>query len=335
MKKLIGIIVLVVLVVAIVGGVFLFRNLGPIVKRVVESIGGKALGAPVTIETVSLSPFSGAGQIEGLVVANPEGFRSANAFSLGRVGIDVDLKSLRGARTVINEILVDAPEITLEMTLRGKSNLGQLVENVEAYAGNGENLEEPAESRPVVIRDLLIRNAKVRLNATALGGSSAELDLPEIRLTDIGEEGSEVKTAQVLELVLATVVKSVLATVGDADEIVAKVLEGVDGAARQSIDKARDELVGRVAGIEGNLAGELGAALGGVGGVLGEGVPTLGGILGGLTGAPADRDAGQGESAAAGKAVDEQADDVADKVTGEASKALKGIGGLFGGNKGE
>ena len=262
MRKIVGIVVVIVLIVVVLGGVLVLRNLGPIVKRVVESVGPKALGAPVTVANVSVSPFSGDGQIRGLVIGNPEGFKTPNAFSLGRVNIGMDLKSLRSDKTVINEILVDQPEITLEMTLRGRTNLGQLVENAQAYAGPKKEEEQTAEGRPVVIRDLLIRGAKVRLDVTALGGSTAGFDLPEIRMRNIGEEGSGADAAQVIELVLATVVKAVAAQVGDADEIMATVLEGVDGAARQAVTKASDELAGRVGQIEGRLTEELGAALG-------------------------------------------------------------------------
>lgn len=286
MKKVVGVVVLIVVVAVVLGSVFLLRNLGPIAKHVVESVGSKVLGAPVTVADVSLSPFSGSGRIEGLVVGNPEGFRTPNAFSLGRVGIGVDLKSLRSDRTVINEILVEQPEITLEMTLRGKTNLGQLVENAQAAAAAKEEGKEPGEARPVVIRELLIREAKVRLSATALGGSTADLGLPEIRMRDIGEKGSGADAAQVIEIVLAAVVKAVLAQVGDADEIMAGVMDGVDDAARKAVTRARDELVGR---IEGKLTLDLGGTLGGV----------------------------------------------ADKAAGEASKALRGIGGLLGGGERE
>ena len=47
-----------------------------------ETFGPQAAGVPVTLDSVSLSLFSGSAALKGLVVGNPEGYKTTNAMSL-------------------------------------------------------------------------------------------------------------------------------------------------------------------------------------------------------------------------------------------------------------
>jgi hypothetical protein len=69
-------------------------SLGRIVKTAVEAAGPRLLGAPVTLDRVTISPWSGSGTLRGLVVGNPEGFKTASAIRVGSVEVSVKLTSL-------------------------------------------------------------------------------------------------------------------------------------------------------------------------------------------------------------------------------------------------
>ena len=83
MKKLIIrlLIALVVVVILAVLAVGLF--LDGAIKRGVETFGPKLTKVDIKLQSVSLSLLSGAGTIKGLVVGNPEGFKTPSAISVG------------------------------------------------------------------------------------------------------------------------------------------------------------------------------------------------------------------------------------------------------------
>jgi hypothetical protein len=79
MKKLlvriaIGLVVLIVLVAL---GIHFF--LDSAVKKGVETLGPKMTKVDVKLDSVSISLLSGSGKIKGLVVGNPEGYKTPHA----------------------------------------------------------------------------------------------------------------------------------------------------------------------------------------------------------------------------------------------------------------
>ena len=73
-KKIVwGIVILVVVVIAVVGGVLYFS--GDVVKAAVEKLGPEMTKAKVTLDKVDLSLTSGEGSLSGLFVGNPSGLR--------------------------------------------------------------------------------------------------------------------------------------------------------------------------------------------------------------------------------------------------------------------
>ena len=115
------------------------------VERAVEELAPKMTRSTVTLTDVDTSLIFGTAQVEGLAVGNPAGFNAPNAVVVRKARVRVDWKSLRGNTLVIDEIMVDGPEITFEGLL-GKNNLNALKENVEAYAGTAK--AKPAEPSP-------------------------------------------------------------------------------------------------------------------------------------------------------------------------------------------
>lgn len=192
LKWILGVGAALVAVLLVVG--FLFLN--PIVEKGIEEAGPRMLKAPVTVGSVRLSPFTGNGTITGLVVGNPEGFKTPHALKLDRVHVDVSLSSLWTDNILIRQIRIDSPEITYELG-QGGSNLARLQKNIEEFTGaaaeDGKLVEEgepaPAEGEEAKMRidELVITDGKIHLAATALEGE-ATIPLPEIRMQEVGED---------------------------------------------------------------------------------------------------------------------------------------------------
>ena len=87
MKKIllrvgIGLIVLVILGVL---GVSLFLDKG--VKEAIETIGPKITKVDIKLNSVSLSLLSGSGSLKGLIVGNPQGYKTPHAISVGEASL--------------------------------------------------------------------------------------------------------------------------------------------------------------------------------------------------------------------------------------------------------
>lgn len=109
-KVLIGIgVTLLVIIVVVVIAITLFA--GKLVKTGVEKVAPGILGVPVTVENVNIGIFSGKVNIKGLVVGNPEKFKSDYLFSLGELSVRIDMKSLSTDTIIVNEVLIKVPKI--------------------------------------------------------------------------------------------------------------------------------------------------------------------------------------------------------------------------------
>ncbi len=133
MKKLIVRIfvgLVIVLVLVAIGSIFF---LGTIVKAGVEKVGPRVAKVPVKLDSASISLFSGSGTLKGLVIGNPEGYKTPEAMKLGRVSLSIAPGSVLKEKKHIRAIRIEGPEITYETDLKG-SNLGKLLDNVGGSA---------------------------------------------------------------------------------------------------------------------------------------------------------------------------------------------------------
>jgi len=228
-----------------------FFTLNSIVKTGVETVAPKVTGTTVTLESVSISALTGKGTIKGLVIGNPEGFKTPHAFSLGTVRVDIDLPSLMSDKIIIEEIYIDAPEVTYEMGLSG-SNIGKIQENVEAFSGpSSEEEEDEAEGKKIQINHFVFKNAKIGLSAKLLQGSQLSVPLPSVELNDIGKEEDGISIAKAAKEVFTPLTNQITAVakagIANAKELAAS---GVD-AARKAGGAVTDTAKGAIKGVKG------------------------------------------------------------------------------------
>lgn len=227
MKKLIKI--LVVLVVLLVVAVFVASFfIGSIIKTGVETVGPKVAKVPIKLDGANLSLLGGSGGMSGLVVGNPEGYKSESAIKVGKVNLAVVPGSVLADKLVIKSIEVRSPEITLEGGLT-ENNLTKIQKNIQEFvgAGGGKKADgggdkgDQGASKKLQVDDFLISGARV--NAVVLG-KSITVPIPDIHFTNLGQ-GPEGITAgdlmtkafnDVITEALSAVAKSATGAVGDA-----------------------------------------------------------------------------------------------------------------------
>src|SRR6266702_3012137 len=141
MKKIMVRLFLVLVVLLVLAAIAVHFFLDDAIKRGVETIGPKLAKVEIKLDAVHLSLLSGSGKLNGLVVGNPEGFKSPSAISVGMASLALKPASLLSDKIIIQSINVQAPQITYETDLRA-NNLSKILANLEATSGGQE--KEPA-----------------------------------------------------------------------------------------------------------------------------------------------------------------------------------------------
>jgi len=250
----------IVVVVVGVGLYVLFANLGSVLKAAIEKIGSEATQASVKVERIDLSASSGEGKIVGLVVGNPKGFKTPQAFGLGEVGLKVDVASLKSDVVTIREVAIGAPKIVYEHA-SGGSNLEVLKANVARFAeAQGRGAKAPAErkeksadkERKLIIERLVVRDGEVAVSHALLQGKALTAKLPSIELRDIGKAKGGATPAEI------------------ADEVISKISDAANKAATADLEKAVGKVVETVKETVQGVRDAAGSALRGV---LGGGQP--------------------------------------------------------------
>ena len=271
LKKLVIGLGLIVVVIA-VGIYYLSQNAGKIVEAVIENQGSRVTQVAVALDGVDISLTDLKAGIRGLTVANPAGFKSARAVSLGEVSVKL-AKDWDPDLIVVEEVMVRAPEITYEISGSG-SNIAAIQKNVEDFMkvmGSGGDNDAATSSGgddagpKVVINDLYIKGGKVNVSASLMMGKTITTPLPDIHLKDIGKDSGGASPAEIVDQVIAAITKSSssaasaldLSQLGLADisgtaaDVGKKVLEGVTSGSSGAGDAAKGAIEGATGAIKG------------------------------------------------------------------------------------
>lgn len=217
MKKImIGVVLLAVLLMASL--LYVWSNLDAIVKDAIQTFGSEAVKTTVSVSEVSLQLEDGKASISGLTVANPDGFSDPNIFSLGNISVKIDIASINENPIIIDEIIISAPSVVYEINKDGISNADVLKKNLADNGGkSSESSADSGDALKMIIRKLTIEDSKAKVKIAALGGAEQSINLPSIRLTDIGKKdggATAAEVAQILSSKLLGNVKNSVAKLG-------------------------------------------------------------------------------------------------------------------------
>jgi hypothetical protein len=240
MKKILFRIVGAVVLLVIVALVVVFFSLNSIVKKGVETVGPQLTKVQIRLEKASLSPFSGRGQLTGLFVGNPEGFKTPSAIQIGDIKIGLQPSSVMADTVVIDLINIQAPEITLEESMQG-SNLQKILDNLSSGSSGAEKpkAEQPEKKseKRFCVKDVLIQGGKVKFSATVLQGKVLPVNLPEIHLQQIGTPEKGVTAGELSTEIMKNLVAS-------ATKVAKEALLNGGNLGKDTLDKATDAAKG-------------------------------------------------------------------------------------------
>ncbi|MDT8377145.1 MAG: hypothetical protein RQ867_10485 [Mariprofundaceae bacterium] len=256
-KMLIGVVVL--LVVAVGGLVYVWSNLDSIVKGAIETYGSEATKTAVSVAEVKLKLEAGEAKISGLKVGNPAGFTDPNIFELGMISTKIDTSTINQNPIIIDEIMISAPAVVYEINQSGVSNVDVLKKNLGAGSGGGGKSSVSSgggEDLKMVIRKLVVEGTTAKVRIAALGNKEQSVKLPRIQLTDVGKKSNGATAAEVAQVLSSRLLANVKTSVGklgveqyigkSADTFRKQVLEKVApmGGAGGTPDKAGEALKG-------------------------------------------------------------------------------------------
>jgi hypothetical protein len=220
---------------------FLIFSMDSLVTMAIEKYGSQALGADVTLKKTEISLKSGKGTLTGLKVANPKGFESASAFELGEISLTMDAPTITKGTVVVKEILIVAPNVTYEVGPDG-SNLDVLQKNAAGKSKGGDSGGDDAPQgggtskggKKLVIESLVIRGGKVNVSAMGLQGKKMTVDMPTVRMANIGKDEGGVTPSEVAKKLIDAFSQAVGGAVKNLD--LGKVVDEVEGVVKGAKD---------------------------------------------------------------------------------------------------
>ena len=187
MKKLIGVLLLLLLIAGGAMWYFVAFRLDGVIREQIEQVAARSLGTDVRVGSVVTDLKNGSLTISDIEVANPPGFRNPNALTLRGIEAAVDF----GTREV-RRVVIENPEIVIE-EIDGETNVARLLGAAERDVAPppGDGAAEP----PVIV----IHHFRMNSSRAALESTSMDLftdlrvdsvELSEIRGTpqEVGQE---------------------------------------------------------------------------------------------------------------------------------------------------
>ena len=212
MRKLFLSVVIILVVLIVVAVIVVGFFLGTIVKTGMETVGPKITQVSIKVDAVNLSLLTGSARVKGLVVGNPEGYKTPQAISVGSAAVGVNLFSVLSDKIVVRSVRVEAAEITFEGGLGG-NNLSKIMDNVNAIAKTGRKIE---------VDDFLITGAMVHVNLTGMSGKEMTLPLPDIHLTNLGQGNAGITATDLTRRVLGAITAATVKVVASATTDIGK-----------------------------------------------------------------------------------------------------------------
>lgn len=229
--KKIGCIVIccfVVFVVAALAACFIFADVAVEVggKKLIETFVPPITGTKVSVGNIKSAIFQGKIKITDIVIHNPQGYKTSNAFRIGTVAVDVNVKSIMTDKIIVNSVLIDDVHVTYEQTL-SSNNLNDIKKNVEAFSKKPAQASQSPEvstategkkGKKCVIKTLDIKHGQVFAGVSIVGNVSTGVAIPDVHMENIGEETAGKKALTFTEAfveIFKVVINEIAGALGD------------------------------------------------------------------------------------------------------------------------
>ncbi len=255
---------LLILVVLLCVGAYYYA--GDIIKKAVETYVPEVTKTTAKLDDVDISLLKGEISLTGLEIGNPKGFKSSDIFSVKKIAVSFEPKSVLTDKIIINQILIDGTHVAAEATYQNgtvTSNLTTLKNNVDSFvkssnkttttqqqAKKEETPQQKASNKAVVIKDLQINNSSLTLGFL---NQTMDIPLPNMQQKNIGQKDKKTTIKDVAVMIFDMIsVESIKATAKGVQDLLTKSANQVVEGAKNIVDEAKkssESLVNAVKGI--------------------------------------------------------------------------------------
>lgn len=195
-----------------------FTNLDGIVQRATAHYGSEMCGCRVSVDGVQIKTTDGSGTVRGLVVGNPDGFKTAHAIRVGVIEVAVDIHSVADPVVVIKRIVIDSPDVNYEKGSDG-TNFDAIQRNIAKALAAGSNgpAQTSASGKPakkIIVDEFVIRHAHARATSPALLGQTVSATLPDVVMHNLGRAEGGITPAQLGDRVAKAISQRLVASLG-------------------------------------------------------------------------------------------------------------------------
>lgn len=298
MRKLLRLAVLLVILAVVVVAVGWYY-IDALAKTGVERGATYALGVPTTAAGVKVGLLAGTVRIDGLTVANPEGFTTPHLMRAGRFDLAVRTGSLFSDTIEVSRFELDGLDLHIEQKL-GASNISTVLDNIKAKAGEPAPEAGKEEAGKKVKADrIVVRNVTAHIQLLPVGGQAGTIDVevPEIILENVtSDEAGGVAVAELTRRLIPAILTAVIGKARDvAPGANLDWLAGDVGATVNALGGRARDLVEQAGQGAGKVLENIFKLPGGQGGKEG------GGLLDGILKKKDEAGAGEGETGGEGE----------------------------------
>jgi hypothetical protein len=208
---------LVVILAVAVGALFWYVD--SLARRGIESGGTYALGVQTTVRSVNVGLLRGTVAIDGLRIANPQGFDAPTFLTIDDGRTTVALRTLRSQVIRIPQLHLVDVDVSLQRHPDGSANYQAILDSLQRFSRPETPDRAPDEpEQRLVINELVIRNITVHADFAAPGAlgevtgrmGAVTIPISEIRLDDVGRTGEGVGGSGVTMSELAALIVEAL-----------------------------------------------------------------------------------------------------------------------------
>jgi hypothetical protein len=235
-------------------------SVNTIARNAVEVGGTTALGVQTKLDDANVGVFNGDVTLSGLVVSNPEGFKTPHFLSLSRGRLRVTLDSLMSETVEAPLLEFSGIDVNLERSSAG-ANYQIILDHSKGSSSSSPSKGEGSKKK-FIIGELLIRD--VTVHAALLPGgklTAITLKIPEIKLKDVGSQTTGGVMIQELWPILT---QAILTAASEklASDLPREIGQSLARAVSQAKKGASKESAGEI-------VNDAGAVIEGIGGLLG------------------------------------------------------------------
>lgn len=197
----------------------MYLALNFVVHRGVEAFGTKITGTGLKLEKVRIALLRGHAEIWGMVILNPEQFKTPYAVACRRIKIDFDPESLCTSSILVKEIVIEDPEVMYEGIGSG-SNIDMLKKNIESF-NSGKQASERESDVKILVERLLIGSGQIHLVTSLMSGTGMTIPLPEIEMKEVGKQNKgEDALTYITRVVFNNLSGTIFAAVSSGDKLI-------------------------------------------------------------------------------------------------------------------